>query len=142
MDGVLVNPDISSLDFSSEITEKYKHNMYDAPGFFAKLEPMPSAIESYQYLCQKFDTYVLTAAPWNNPTAANDKINWVKRYLPKEAARRVIISHHKHLNSGDYLIDDSLRNGANKFTGKHIHFGSNDFPDWKSIIDYLDKELS
>lgn len=83
------------------------------------------------------DTFILTAAPWGNPTAANNKIDWVKKYLPNEAYKRIIISHNKHLCIGDYLVDDSTRNGAGEFTGEHIHFGTDTFPDWKSVLDYL-----
>ena len=38
---------------------------------------------------------------------------------------------------GDYLVDDSTRNGAGEFSGEHIHFGTDKFPDWKSVLDYL-----
>ena len=38
---------------------------------------------------------------------------------------------------GDYLIDDRLRNGAEKFNGEHIHFGTEKFPDWNSVLKYL-----
>ncbi len=142
MDGVLVDPNSALTKLSSEIKEKYKNNIYDAPGFFALMDPLPDAIDSYKYLCKKFDTYILTAAPWNNPTAANDKIDWIQKYLNEEAYKRVIISHNKNLNSGDYLIDDKLRNGVDKFKGTHIHFGTEIYPDWKSVISFLDKEIS
>jgi len=49
----------------------------------------------------------------------------------------LILSHNKHLNIGDYLIDDRLANGVEKFTGEHIHFGTERFPDWQSVCDYL-----
>tara|TARA_B100000029_G_scaffold515882_1_gene625292 strand:+ start:706 stop:1131 length:426 start_codon:yes stop_codon:yes gene_type:complete len=140
MDGVLVDPDSALPKLSTEIKNKYKDNIYDAPGFFALMDPMHNAIDSYKYLCQKFDTYILTAAPWNNPTAANDKIDWVQKYLNDEAFKRVIISHNKNLNSGDFLIDDKIRNGVDKFKGTHIHFGSEKFPNWKSVVEFLDDQ--
>ena len=37
----------------------------------------------------------------------------------------------------DFLIDDRPNNGAKNFEGKWIHFGSEDFPDWSSVIKYL-----
>ena len=49
----------------------------------------------------------------------------------------MILSHHKHLNVGEFLIDDRLKNGVDKFQGEHIHFGTTDFPDWKSVVKYL-----
>ena len=38
---------------------------------------------------------------------------------------------------GDYLIDDREWNGAAKFTGDWIHFGSKRFPNWKKVLEYL-----
>ena len=141
MDGVLVDPDSSLSKLDDSIKKQYEGQLYNAPGFFLEMSPMKDAIESFIYLSKKFDTYILTAAPWDNPTAANDKIIWVKRFLPEYARKRVIISHNKNLNAGDYLIDDNLRNGADKFAGKHIHFGSEEFPDWKTIIKFLDNNV-
>ena len=60
-----------------------------------------------------------------------------KKYLGKHAYKRLITSHHKHLNHGDYLIDDREKNGADKFVGELILFGGEKFPDWKSVISYL-----
>jgi 5'(3')-deoxyribonucleotidase len=49
----------------------------------------------------------------------------------------LILSHNKHLNHGDYLIDDRDKNGADKFTGELILFGGEKFPHWDSVIEYL-----
>jgi 5'-nucleotidase len=49
----------------------------------------------------------------------------------------VIFSHNKHLNQGDYLIDDRKANGAGDFKGMHIHFGTDEFPDWAAVLKYL-----
>lgn len=60
-----------------------------------------------------------------------------KKYLGKHAYKRLILSHRKHLNHGDYLIDDREKNVADKFVGELILFGGKKFPDWKSVISYL-----
>ncbi len=49
------------------------------------------------------------------------------------AYKRLILTHHKHLNSGSILIDDRKKNGADKFEGRLIRFGSKKYPDWKAI---------
>jgi 5'(3')-deoxyribonucleotidase len=49
----------------------------------------------------------------------------------------LILSHHKNLNHGDYLIDDRTKNGAGEFKGELIQFGADKFPDWKSVCSYL-----
>jgi hypothetical protein len=46
-------------------------------------------------------------------------------------------SEHKHLNTGDYLIDDRTKNGADRFGGELILFGSERFPDWPTVTSYL-----
>ena len=135
MDGVLVDSNSTGID--NDTKKEYKDQIYNAPDFFKDMTPLVGAIDAYKILCKQFDTYILTAAPWGNPTAANNKIDWVKKYLPAEAYKRIIISHNKHLCMGDYLVDDSTRNGAGEFTGEHIHFGTDTFPDWKSVLDYL-----
>lgn len=50
---------------------------------------------------------------------------------------RLILGHHKHLNIGHFLVDDRTKNGADRFTGEHILFGSERFPDWPTVVHYL-----
>ena len=38
---------------------------------------------------------------------------------------------------GDYLIDDRIANGAGDFKGTHIHFGTAQFANWESVLNYL-----
>jgi 5'(3')-deoxyribonucleotidase len=61
----------------------------------------------------------------------------VQKYLGEAAYKRLILSHHKDLNQGDYLIDDKGKNGASEFEGEWIHFGSERFPDWDAVLKYL-----
>jgi len=51
--------------------------------------------------------------------------------------KELILSHHKNLSMGDFLVDDRLKNGADKFCGEHIHFGTEKFPDWASVVTYF-----
>ena len=108
-------------------------------GFFERLKPMPGAIEAYNKLAEHFDVYILSTAPWSNPNSLCEKIHWVKQYLPA-AYKNVIFSHHKDLNRGDYLIDDSLKNGAKDFQGKHIQIHSDAFPTWDDVLRYIAKQ--
>lgn len=105
-------------------------------GFFRNLKPMPGAIEAYNHLAKHFNVYFLTTSPWSNPYACVEKFEWVKEYFP-DAYKNIIISHHKELNIGDYLIDDSTLNGAAEFTGKHIQIWSDEFPTWESVVEFI-----
>lgn len=105
-------------------------------GFFRNLKPMMGAIESYNKLSEHFDVYILSTGPWSNPNSFVEKVEWVKEYLPN-AYKNIIFSHHKDLNIGDYLIDDSTKNGAGNFTGEHIQIHSNKFPTWNDVMTYI-----
>lgn len=105
-------------------------------GFFRKLKPMSGAVEAYDKLNEHFNVYILSTGPWSNPHSLCEKVEWVKEYLPA-AYKNIIFSHHKNLNKGDYLIDDSEKNGAKEFAGEHIKIHSPEFPDWYSVIRYI-----
>ena len=137
MDNVLVDFKSGIKNLSEKDKNKYLDNYDEAPRIFSLMNPMPNAIESYQKLSKTYDTYILSTAPWNNPTAWSDKLLWVKRYLGKYAYKRLILSHNKNLNFGDYLIDDRLANGAGDFKGELIQFGSEKFKTWKDVLNYL-----
>ena len=111
------------------------------PNFFKSLKPIEGAIEAYELLEKHFDVYFLTTAPWSNPRAFMEKVEWVKKYFPT-AYKNIIFSHHKNLLSGDYLIDDSTKNGAAEFGGEHIQIHSEKFPNWNSVLIYLSQKES
>ena len=137
MDNVLVDFPTGIARITDKQREEFDGRLDEVPGIFSLMDPMPSAIDSFQILTSNFDTYILSTAPWENHTAWSDKVNWVKKYLGDTAYKRLILSHNKHLNLGDYLIDDRTANGAGQFTGEHIHFGSVRFPTWNSVVHYL-----
>lgn len=141
MDNVLVDFPSAFDHLDDGVMEEYEGHLDEVTGIFSLMKPMPHAIESYEELSEFFDTYILSTSPWNNPSAWHDKVRWVQQYLGKPAYKRLILSHHKNLNHGDFLIDDRTKNGADKFTGEHILFGSEQFPNWPSVVAYLREKL-
>jgi len=137
MDNVLVDFQSGIDQLSDETKIIYKGHFDDVPGIFKLMKPLPVAIEAYKSLSKKFETYILSTAPWENPTAWSDKLEWVKKYLGEVANRRLILSHHKNLLCGDFIVDDRDKRGVKEFMGEHIHFASNKFPDWKKVFEYL-----
>jgi hypothetical protein len=97
----------------------------------------PFIIDLFLVSHQPASLYILSTAPWENPSAWSDKLNWVKRYLGNSAHKRLILSHNKNLNRGDILIDDRTANGAGQFKGTFIKFGSTQFPNWESTLPYV-----
>ncbi|RLD02899.1 MAG: hypothetical protein DRI65_13965, partial [Chloroflexota bacterium] len=87
-------------------------------------------------------TYILSTAPWDNRSAWSDKLDWVKKHLGKSAYKRLILTHHKDLNRGDFLVDDRDKNGADQFQGELIKFGSEKFSDWEAVLHYLRQQAA
>ena len=137
MDNVLVDFPSGISKLSQEVISEYESNLDEVPNIFSLMEPLEGAIDSFKILSQRYDTYILSTAPWKNSSAWSDKVKWVQKYLGESAYKRLILTHHKNLNYGDYLIDDRTKNGAGEFKGELIQFGTEKFPDWKSVCSYL-----
>ena len=137
MDGVLVDFESGVAKIDEATKEQYKGKLDEIPGIFALMEPIPGATEVVRLLARHYDVFILTTSPWNNPTAASDKVQWVKKYMDDIFHKRLIITHRKDLLDGDYLIDDRDKNGASEFKGELIKFGSQQFPDWEAVLKYL-----
>lgn len=137
MDGVLVDFQ-SGLAQQDEATLKaYAGREDEIPGLFGLMKPMEGAIDAVRSLSKHYDCYILSTAPWGNPSAWSDKVAWVTKYLDDVFHKRIVITHCKHLCKGDYLIDDRSKHGVTEFEGEWIHFGSARFPDWDAVLAYL-----
>lgn len=126
MDGVLV-------ELGNGLFEENKIKK----GFFINQKPVKGAQEAFQKLSLVYKCYIVSTPVWSNPECWKEKRLWVEKYLGKQAEKRLVLTHHKNLIRGDYLIDDSFTHGVDKFKGEHIHFGSKKFDSWKKILDYL-----
>lgn len=141
MDGVLVDFKSGINQLSEKTKTDYENRLDEAPGIFSTMKPVQNAIEAITELHKYYDIYILSTAPWNNPTDWIDKLQWIQKYLPKIGHKRLILSHNKQLNKGDYLIDDRRANGVTKFEGKHIYFGKGNNKDWMAIYKFLLQQL-
>lgn len=150
MDNTLVDFRSAIPRVEPDLLAKFPEDLDDIPGIFALMDPMPGAIEAVKELAPLFDVYVLSTAPWANPSAWHDKVQWIKKYFgageESPFYKRLILSHHKHLNRGEFLVDDRPhRNGAQRFHeggGEVIHFGAHgDYKTWPEVVAYLKTRL-
>ena len=140
MDGVLVdlNGEINRFsEMMPGLVNRYGADIDKIPGLFKDPRPINGAADAFNRLSEVFDVYILSTAPWDNPDAWTHKRLWVEKHLGKAAYTRLILSHHKNLCQGDYLIDDRTANGAGEFNGELIQFGSTEFPNWQTVLTYL-----
>jgi len=104
---------------------------------FSILQPIPGAKLAVQALLDSgHDLLIASTAPWDNPNAWTQKRLWVADHFP-QFRKKLILTHRKDLLIGDILIDDHTWNGAGDFSGKLIHFGTDQFPDWTSVVDHV-----
>ena len=139
MDGVLVDFESALKKQTPETLAMYEGHLDDIPHIFSEMEAVEGAIEAVHKLAEKYDCYILSTAPWANPSSWADKVQWITDRLDDVFHKKIILTHHKNLlNDGRaILIDDRTKHGAEEFGERHIHFRSEHFPDWKSVVTYL-----
>ena len=139
LDGVIA--DFISAMHSHPLKEipPYDEHPDTIPNIFQNLNPLPNSIQAVNTLLNsdKYEIYFLSTAPWNNPSAWTDKRLWLEEQFGDIVNRKLILTHRKDLIRGDILIDDRPNNGADKFQGEWIRFGSEKFPNWNEILKYL-----
>lgn len=143
MDGVL-------CDFFGALrSHRKQHSSIQFPhsklGFFENLEPISGAIDSVNKLIEhsEYDPWILTAPSTRNAHCYTEKRNWIQNHFGYEFTKKLIISPNKSLLMGDYLIDDYIEGkGQENFKGELIHFGSEQYPDWDSVLNYFNKKIN
>jgi len=139
LDGVIADFDKGKSEHPLGKISPYIGRPDKLPGIYENLDPIEGAIDSVNKLLNsQYKIFFLSTAPWDNPDAWTHKRLWIAKYFEEKLIKKkLILCHHKQLLIGDYLIDDREWNGAAKFTGDWIHFGSERFPKWESVLDYL-----
>lgn len=130
-------------DTLCDYTSHYQNKLSENPaipqpqsqyGFFENLDPLPGALDAFWKLYKQYDVYVSSRPSYKNPLSYLGKRVWVERHLGLEMTKKLIICYDKGLLIGDYLIDD---HPDNDFQGEVIHFGTQRFPNWEEVLDYL-----
>jgi 5'(3')-deoxyribonucleotidase len=103
------------------------------------MRPIVGAVDAYHRLhySEEYEPYILSTAPWSNTWSWMEKRIWVETFIGEKAFKKLTLTHNKNLVIGDYLVDDRPFNGAAEFTGEWIQMGSEKFPDWDAVLEYL-----
>ena len=152
MDNVLVDFQSGLDKVPQEIKAQYeddgtgKQHYDDIPGIFSLMEPMPGAVDAVKALAahKRYNLYILSTAPWGNPGAWADKLEWVKKYFDSDNNdgifyKKLILTHHKNLciQRRAWLIDDRKAHCSQHFEHHLVQFGTEKFSDWDSVIDFF-----
>jgi 5'-nucleotidase len=135
MDGVLCDYMKSfKSDLEKNPLQRFPQSQW---GFFSKLEPIKDSIISFKKLFNQYDVWILTRPSFKNINCFSEKADWVQNHLGYDVLEKLILCGDKSLLKGDYLIDDMIGHGQEKFEGEHIRFGSDKFPNWDSVLEHL-----
>jgi 5'(3')-deoxyribonucleotidase len=148
MDGVLADfgKKVNEINLDDTISMHFKKSPDEIEGVFRDLEPLKNAVTSVIKLHKsgKYDLFIATTAPWNNPSSFSDKRIWIEEHFGEIFKKKMVITHRKDLLIGDYLIDDRLANGAKNFKGELLRFGWdyenqswNEYNDWECVLNKL-----
>ena len=141
MDNVLVDFKTGIEKLDEDTRTQYEGRLDEVPHIFSLMDPMEGSIEAIKVLALNYELFILSTSPWLNPTALQDKLDWIKTYFGEDPKsifyKKVIFTHRKDLLRGDYLIDDRTNNGADCFEGKLIQFGDFEFGNWNLVLEFL-----
>ncbi|XP_045692477.1 5'(3')-deoxyribonucleotidase, cytosolic type [Phyllostomus hastatus] len=100
-------------------------SVYEAPGFFLDLEPIPGAVEAMQQMNALKDTevFICTSPLLKFDHCVGEKYRWVEKHLGPQFVERIIMTRDKTVVLGDLLIDD-----------KDTIQGREETPSWEHIL--------
>ena len=139
LDGVVADFVSAMNTHPKKDTPPYHEHPDTIPHIFRDLTPIKGAINAVNKLLDAamYEVYFFSTAPWGNPSAWTDKRLWLEAQFGERINRKLILTHRKDLVKGDILIDDRPNNGAKDFDGELITFGSDQYPNWDAVLDYL-----
>jgi 5'-nucleotidase len=132
MDGVVADFDAHRHLITERCPLKQESKVPE--NYFFNLPLIEGSVEALNELSKYYELYFLSVPQWTNPSCWMEKRLWVEKHFGELMFKRLILTHHKRLLKGDYLIDDNVHEG---FEGRHIHFGTTLFPTWKEVVKLL-----
>lgn len=92
-------------------------------------DPVNEAVKGFNTLNRDYDVYLL---------CQQDRQEWIDRWLDVPAWDHVILSTHKELMMGDYLLDAHTEQcGAAGFPGTVLEFGKDPFRHWAEVLEFF-----
>ena len=73
MDGVLVDFKSGEERVGDALLKEYGDHSEEIPGIFSLMSPIEGAVKAVKTLAKHYDVFILSTAPWKNPSAWIDK---------------------------------------------------------------------
>ncbi|XP_029456424.1 5'(3')-deoxyribonucleotidase, cytosolic type [Rhinatrema bivittatum] len=100
-------------------------SIYESPGFFLDLEPVPGAIEAMKEMSNmdNIEVFICTSPLRQYKHCVQEKYLWVEKHLGLKFVERIIMTRDKTLVAADLLFDD-----------KEVIEGLECYPSWEHIL--------
>ncbi|KAM7035486.1 5'(3')-deoxyribonucleotidase, cytosolic type [Acridotheres tristis] len=100
-------------------------SVYESPGFFLDLDPIPGALEAVHEMFHMQDTevFICTSPLRKYEHCIVEKYKWVEKHLGPEFVERIILTRDKTVVAADLLFDD-----------KDTIQGAEPNPSWEHIL--------
>lgn len=102
---------VDLIDIVPDAHKPWAAEIFNEPGFFLDIPPMPGALEAMERLCATHRVYIASAAT-EFPGSFREKMDWLARYLPQIPIPRIVFCGEKSILDVDYLVDDTPANFA------------------------------
>ncbi|MCW0952749.1 hypothetical protein OIT44_01500 [Weissella ceti] len=143
MDNVLVDTLPILNAYAEEHPEVAKPDR--VAGIFADLPIKQGVKDAVATLNEYFDLYILSTAPWHNPSAWQDKIVWLENQFGAGEGnpfyKKVVMAHDKGLvhGTGGILVDDRPYHGASAWSdtaanSEWIQYGYTEHLTWEDKL--------
>ena len=113
--------DIKSWDIGDYTKAGKGFYAYLDGGIFKNLTIKDGAANIIEKLCEQHEVYIVTANASYNKGVCDDKVNFIKKFMPFFPIKNIIFVNNKSLLDLDVLIDDGLHNFVN-FKGTRFVF--------------------
>jgi 5'(3')-deoxyribonucleotidase len=152
MDGVLCgDPHPSKIEELCQNNKKLlkrirrsKSHWSSIPNIFLHLPIKDGAKEAFEFISEHFESYIVSCPTRDNLTSYTHKAEWIKEHLGYDVLDRLVLTRHKDLLKSDdttrretYIIDDRLVKGVTEYGEYHIHFGTERYPNWDAVVNFL-----
>ncbi len=123
--------------------EGIRDTLYEK-GHFRNLPAMPGALAGVKELYDKHEVWIVTACMEFRHSFL-EKYEWIEEHLPFFPWQRIYFCGDKRLVTGDYMVDDKVRN-LKTFDGTGVLFsashnahdtGYHRVNDWAELLDYF-----
>ncbi|XP_027605387.2 5'(3')-deoxyribonucleotidase, cytosolic type [Pipra filicauda] len=100
-------------------------SVYESPGFFLRLDPIPGGLEAMKEMIHMQDTqvFICTSPLRKYEHCIVEKYKWVEKHLGPEFVERIILTRDKTVVAADLLFDD-----------KDTIQGAEPNPSWEHIL--------